>query len=83
MASVLVIEDDAAIRASLTRELVEAGHSVRTEGSAAPALAALIDWRPDVVVLDLGLPDIDGRQVLGMIRGVSGVPVIIATARDD
>lgn len=83
MASVLVIEDDPAIRAALSRELVDAGHAVRTEVSAAAALTAVIDWNPDVVVLDLGLPDMDGRQVLGMIRGVSSVPVIVATARDD
>ena len=83
MASVLVIEDDPAIRTALSRELVDAGHAVRTEVSAAAALTAVIDWNPDVVVLDLGLPDMDGRQVLGMIRGVSSVPVIVATARDD
>lgn len=79
----LVVEDDAAIRAALTRELVDAGHAVRTEATAAAALAAVVEWKPDVVVLDLGLPDIDGREVLRMIRGVSSVPVIVATARDD
>jgi two-component system KDP operon response regulator KdpE len=83
VASVLVVEDDADIRAALTRELVDAGHAVRTEPSAAGALTAVVEWRPDVVVLDLGLPDMDGREVLRMIRGVSSVPVIIATARDD
>ena len=83
MASVLVVEDDAAIRAALMRELVDAGHAVRTEPSGAAALAALVEWKPEVVVLDLGLPDIDGREVLRMIRGVSDVPVIVATARDD
>ena len=83
MVAVLVIEDDAAIRAALTRELVDAGHAVRTEGSASTALTAVVDWDPDVVVLDLGLPDIDGREVLRMIRAVSRVPVIVATARDD
>jgi DNA-binding response OmpR family regulator len=44
--------------------------------------AALRD-RPDLVILDLGLPDLDGHQVLRMIRAVSRVPVIVATARDD
>lgn len=83
MVSVLVIEDDAAIRAALTRELVDAGHAVRTEATAAEALTAVVEWKPEVIVLDLGLPDIDGREVLGMIRGVSEVPVIVATARDD
>ena len=83
MVAVLVIEDDAAIRAALTRELVDAGHAVRTEATASAALTAVVDWDPDVVVLDLGLPDMDGREVLRMIRGVSRVPVIVATARDD
>ena len=83
MASVLVIEDDLGIRESVAHALVGAGHVVRTEASGAAALAAAVDWVPDVVVLDLGLPDIDGADVLRMLRGVSAVPVIVATARDD
>lgn len=83
MASVLVIEDDQPIRESLARSLAAAGHAVRTEATGAAALAALVEWRPEVVVLDLGLPDIDGTEVLRMLRGVSAVPVIVATARDD
>jgi DNA-binding response OmpR family regulator len=83
VASVLVIEDDLRIRESVARGLVTSGHMVRTEASGAAALAAAVEWRPDVVVLDLGLPDIDGTDVLRMLRGVSAVPVIVATARDD
>jgi len=83
VASVLVIEDDLRIRESVAHALVGAGHVVRTEASGAAALAAAVDWVPDVVVLDLGLPDIDGADVLRMLRGVSTVPVIVATARDD
>ena len=83
MASVLVIEDDLGIRESVAHALVGAGHVVRTEASGAAALAAAVAWVPDVVVLDLGLPDIDGADVLRMLRGVSAVPVIVATARDD
>ena len=83
MASVLVIEDDQRIREALARGLAEAGHAVRTEATGGAALAAVVGWQPDVVVLNLGLPDLDGRDVLRMLRGVSAVPVIVATARDD
>lgn len=83
MASVLVIEDDQRIREELASALTDSGHAVRTEGRGADALAAVVDWGPDVVVLDLGLPDIDGADVLRMLRGVSVAPVIVATARDD
>jgi two-component system, OmpR family, KDP operon response regulator KdpE len=83
MASVLVIEDDQRIRETLARSLAEVGHAVRTEARGTDALGVVVDWRPDVVVLDLGLPDLDGADVLRMIRSVSPVPVIVATARDD
>lgn len=83
MASVLVIEDDQRIRETLARSLADGGHAVRTEGRGTDALRVVIDWRPDVVVLDLGLPDLDGTDVLRMLRSVSAVPVIVATARDD
>ncbi|MET0903920.1 MAG: response regulator transcription factor [Acidimicrobiales bacterium] len=83
MASVLVVEDDQRIREALARSLVDNGHAVRTEARGTDALGAVVDWKPDVVVLDLGLPDLDGSDVLRMLRGVSTVPVIVATARDD
>ena len=83
MASVLVIEDDQRIREALARALVDNGHAVRTEARGSDALSVVVDWKPDVVVLDLGLPDLDGADVLRMVRSVSTVPVIVATARDD
>jgi DNA-binding response OmpR family regulator len=83
VASVLVIEDDQPIREALARGLSGSGHVVRGEATGAAALTAVVEWQPDVVVLDLGLPDIDGASVLQMLRGVSEVPVIVATARDD
>lgn len=83
MASVLLVEDDLTIRELAIRALADAGHVVRAEASGMAGLQAVIDHAPDIVVLDLGLPDVDGSEVLRMIRAVSEVPVIIATARDD
>ena len=83
MASVFLIEDDQAIRQSLVRALSDQGHSVRAVSTAADALRDVMSWDPEIVVLDLGLPDMDGRDVIRMLRAVSQVPVIVATARDD
>jgi DNA-binding response OmpR family regulator len=83
MASVLFVEDDLHIREAAVRALTEAGHAVRGATTGADALRAVVEWGPDLVVLDLGLPDLDGQQVLRMLRGVTAVPVLVATARDD
>ena len=83
MASILIIEDDAGIRGALTRALTERGHAVQWQPAGLSGLQSVIDENPDVVLLDLGLPDVDGLQVLTMLRAVSAVPVIIITARDD
>ncbi|MFG2196190.1 response regulator transcription factor [Streptomyces sp. NPDC048639] len=83
MASVLVVEDDQFVRSALIRHLTEASHTVRSVGTALEALREVAHVRFDVVVLDLGLPDLDGAEALKMLRGVTDVPVIIATARDD
>jgi DNA-binding response OmpR family regulator len=81
MALILLVEDDRNIAAALTRALTEAGHVVRPVGQAAQALKIVTQERPDLVILDLGLPDIDGTDALRMMRTVSDVPVIVATAR--
>src|SRR6478672_2290563 len=80
---VLVIEDDPAIRSALIRSLVERGHAVSSAADAMSGLREAIESRPDLVLLDLGLPDLDGAELLRMLRAVSQVPVIVATARDD
>ncbi|MGZ6804996.1 MAG: response regulator, partial [Nocardioidaceae bacterium] len=81
--SLLVVEDDAAIRSALARGLTERGHAVTTVPAGMPALESVVRERPDAVLLDLGLPDVDGMAVLAMLRGVSDVPVIVITAQDD
>jgi DNA-binding response OmpR family regulator len=83
MAQVLVVEDDATIRSSIIRGLTERGHAVVSAPTAMAGLEQAVGARPDVVVLDLGLPDLDGTAMLRMLRGVSDVPVVVATARDD
>jgi two-component system, OmpR family, response regulator PrrA len=83
VAHVLIIEDDERIRTLLVRSLREQDHAVDSARDGMSGLSLAVDTRPDVVVLDLGLPDVDGTQVLAMLRAVSQVPVIIASARDD
>ncbi len=83
MPVVMLIEDDPRIRDAVARTLGERGHAVRSASAGLTGIRDVLDDPPDVVVLDLGLPDIDGREVLKMIRAVSTVPVIVATARDD
>jgi DNA-binding response OmpR family regulator len=83
VATILLIEDDVSIRSAITRALTDLGHVVSTSSTGMSGLESAVDNPPDVVLLDLGLPDIDGLQVLAMLRAVSEVPVIIITARDD
>jgi DNA-binding response OmpR family regulator len=83
VAQVLVVEDDPTIRTALVRGLTERGHAVASAPTGLAGLEHAVSRRPDVVVLDLGLPDVDGTTILRMLRGVSRVPVVVATARDD
>ncbi|MEU4844263.1 response regulator transcription factor [Streptomyces gilvosporeus] len=83
MARVLVVEDDQFVRSALIRHLTDASHAVRSVGTALEALREVAQVGFDVVILDLGLPDLDGSEALKMLRGITDVPVIIATARDD
>lgn len=83
MASVLVVEDDQFVRSALIRHLTDASHTVRSAGTALEALREVARAGFDAVILDLGLPDLEGAEALTMLRGLSDVPVIVATARDD
>jgi DNA-binding response OmpR family regulator len=81
MPLVLLVEDDAAIRRALSRALADAGYAVQAVDSALEALRVATTRQPAVVLLDLGLPDMDGSDALVMIRAVSAVPIVVATAR--
>jgi CheY-like chemotaxis protein len=61
--------------------LTDKGYAVAAAHTAMSGLQLAVSEHPDVVVLDLGLPDLDGREVLRMLRAVSSVPIIVATAR--
>jgi two-component system, OmpR family, KDP operon response regulator KdpE len=79
---ILVVEDDDATRTALRRDLAARGFEV---DEAADGTAALQRWdarRPDLVLLDLGLPDLDGIRVLRRIRREAATPVVILSARD-
>jgi DNA-binding response OmpR family regulator len=81
MAKVLIVEDDPTIRTGVVRALGERGHVVVSSGTAMDGLKLAVAEKPDVILLDLGLPDLDGREMLRMLRAVSQVPVIVVTAR--
>jgi DNA-binding response OmpR family regulator len=83
MARVLVIEDDPLVRSAVIGDLANREHAVRSAGTALDGLRELSHHPPEVIVLDLGLPDLDGRQALRMMRAISPVPLIVATACDD
>ena len=83
MKTILVVDDEPKI-ADLARDYLEhAGFTVRTAADGEAALAAVRRDRPDLVVLDLGLPGLDGLDVTRAIRRDSNLPVIMLTARDD
>ena len=78
---ILIVEDEASIAEPFARLLRREGFETTVAGTAAEALSAARETEPDLVLLDLALPDGDGRDVCRTIRARSGVPIIILTAR--
>jgi DNA-binding response OmpR family regulator len=78
---VLLVDDDATLRRTLGIGLRAADHDVLVVADGRSALQALRGDRPDIVVLDLGLPDLSGMEVLGRLRAWSTVPVVVLSAR--
>ncbi|WP_327707978.1 response regulator transcription factor [Streptomyces sp. NBC_00464] len=83
MPRVLLIEDDPSVREGVELGLRRRGHEMRTVGTGEAGLAALDDFRPELVLLDLMLPGMNGVQVCRRIRETSQLPIIMLTARGD
>ncbi len=81
MTNVLVIDDEPAILQALRINLTARRYQVTTAPDGGAGLAAMARHRPDVVVVDLGLPDMDGTEVIRGIRGWSTVPIIVLSVR--
>ena len=81
--SVLVVEDERKIRDLLRDYLEHDGLSVLTTWSGAEAISLARDAAPDLIVLDLGLPDVPGEDVVREVRRFSTIPILILTAKDD
>lgn len=80
MTKVLIIDDDASLQKALRLGLTAHGHDVVAAGNGGQGISRTATDSPDVVVLDLGLPDIDGLTVLNRIRQMSDVPIIVLSA---
>lgn len=80
-ARLLLVEDDVDLRASIAASLVGRGYLVREASTARDGLAAWASNRPDLLLLDLGLPDADGLEVIGRIRREATTPILILSAR--
>ncbi|MGN6472452.1 MAG: response regulator [Mycobacteriales bacterium] len=82
MTSVLVVDDEASIRRALRINLAARDYTVHTAEDGRSGLKAAASNRPDVVILDLGLPDMDGVEVIRGLRGWSQAPIIVLSARE-
>ena len=80
-ARILLVDDESAIQRSVAPLLRSRGYIVEIAGTGAEALAACFDRSPDLIVLDLGLPDIEGTEVCRRVRARSQVPIVVLSAR--
>ena len=83
MTRVLIVDDEPQIRRALSLNLSARGYEVVEASSGEAALAAVANDHPDIVLLDLGLPGMDGSTVIEGLRGWTKVPIIVLTVRDD
>ena len=83
MANILIIDDDPQIRDVLRITLKQAGHVVREAGDGAEGLAKALNGQDDLIILDIGLPAMDGIELCRRLRAEKETPVLFLTARDD
>ncbi|NUO33878.1 MAG: response regulator [Dermatophilaceae bacterium] len=83
MTRVLVVDDEPQLLRALRINLVARHYEVAVAPDGAAALRQAADWHPDLVVLDLGLPDLDGVEVIEGLRGWTSVPIIVLSGRTD
>ena len=80
---ILIVDDEKAIRRTLRASLASRGYIVTEAATGTEALEKSVSSHPDVIILDLGLPDIDGSEVIGEIRKRAKTPIIILSVRDE
>ncbi|MGL4396488.1 MAG: response regulator [Hyphomicrobium sp.] len=79
---ILIVDDEPQIQRFLKPSLTASGYAIMSAGTGAEALRSFAVFAPDVVILDLGLPDVDGKTVIEALRQTSRVPIIVLSARD-
>lgn len=80
---ILVVEDDAAIRNLICTTLETQGYQYDTARTGGAAILSAVSGQPDVMILDLGLPDMDGVDIIKKVRGWSAIPIIVVSARSE
>ena len=82
-AKILVVEDDSAISNLIRTTLETQNYQYHTAKTGAGALLDAASYRPDIIILDLGLPDMDGVEVIQKVRGWTNTPIIVVSARSE
>lgn len=82
-AQILVVEDDKAIRNLITTTLETQNYKYHVAENGEAAIIEAVSYRPDIIILDLGLPDIDGVEIIKKVRTWSNVPIIVVSARSE
>jgi len=79
----LIVEDDKAIRNLISTTLEIRGYQYRTAKNGMEAISEMVSFHPDLMILDLGLPDINGTEIIRKVRTWSALPIIVVSARSD